>query len=414
MNEFVENAIREFAGRYCVDRKIESIWQDPLVAVAKADDTLFDRLKEVVSPTHASPRELLPSARSVLVYFLPFVKAIPKSNKGGELVSVEWAAAYVETNRLIIALNQYLESFFEQRGFISSLLPPTHNFDPEVLISDWSHKHVAYIAGLGDFGHHHQLITEKGCCGRLGSLITEAPLQPSLRTGSTHCLNRFDDSCAVCQKRCPVNAIKTPGFDRHGCYDLLLKNERAHASLGITDVCGKCVAMVPCSFLNPVPKKVQKVTRAQLTLAEADRNDLLEILRLQKQAYQSEADRYDDPDLPPMKQTIKEVRQEFENQVFLKAAVDDRIVGSVRLAQSDGTAFIGKLIVHPDFQQQGIARKLMDKIEMLAGDSRRFELFTGHQSTPALNLYHSMGYQIFKSKELETHSLVFLEKKCSS
>ena len=408
MNHQVKSEIEAFVGNYSLNN---NIWQQPLLGIAGADDDLFKTLKKVVSSTHAAPRELLPNARSVVVYFLPFVKDIPMSNKGGEMASTAWASAYAETNKLIVALNKYLEGFLKDQGYDSKLLPPTHNFDTRSLISDWSHKHIAYIAGLGDFGYHHQFITRKGACGRLGSLITEAPLQPTLRSGATFCSNRFDQSCAVCQKRCPVDALKENGLDRHGCHQLLLKNAALFADIGLTDVCGKCVSIVPCSFLNPVLKKTRRLVRTRLSLEQAEAADLPAILDLQKTAYQIEADRYFDLELPPLKQTIEAVRQEYRDHHFLKAVINDRIIGSVRLACKDGTGFIGKLIVHPDFQQHGVGRMLMHEIESTATNITRFELFTGHESTPPLNLYASLGYREFKRQQLDTHSLVFLEKE---
>ena len=410
MNELVSKKIDDFVNNYSINNHVAAIWQTSLVGVASANDEIFKQLKKVVSPTHAGPKDLLPTAQSVLVYFLPFIKEIPKSNRGGEMASVEWASAYVETNEMIMALNNFLNDLLQEQGYDSKVLPPTHNFDAESLISDWSHKHVAYIAGLGDFGYHHQLITQKGSCGRLGSLITEAPLKPTLRSSATFCSNRFDESCRVCQQRCPMDALQEEEFDRHGCYDLLLKNEALHSAIGRADVCGKCVAVVPCSFLNPVRKKAQRLVRTQLLIEKASETDLADILNLQKLAYQTEADRYNDPDIPPMKQTIEEIRKEFADQHFLKASINDRIIGSVRLACKDGTGFIGKLIVHPDFQKLGVGRRLMTEIEILSTEMQRFELFTGHESTGPLSLYASMGYLECDRKPLESHTLVFLEK----
>ena len=410
MEKRILKIITDYVAAYPLQHKRVDAWQQPLVGFSRADDEFFTKLKEVVSPTHATPVELFAKARSVIVYFLPFIKEIPKSNKNGQTASTEWASAYVETNKMIVALNQHLKAFLADQGYESRLLPPTHNFDPQSLISDWSHKHVAYIAGLGDFGYHHQLITEKGVGGRLGSLITEAPLKPTLRSGATFCLNRFDGSCQVCRRRCPVDALKKEKLGRHECYDLLLKNAELYAHLGLADVCGKCVSIVPCSFLNPVVKKAQRLVRTQLSLEKAEEHDLPAILKLQKTAYQSEADRYSDPNIPPMTQTLNDIRQEFADQLFLKAVVGNRIIGSVRLAEKDGQGFIGKLIVHPDFQRHGVGRHLMSEIESIATPVDRFELFTGHQSTKPLNLYASMGYHEFNRKSLDTHTLVFLEK----
>jgi epoxyqueuosine reductase QueG len=44
------------------------------------------------------------------------------------------------------------------------------------LIPFWSHKHLAYLPGMGRFGTHNLLITPAVCVGRLGSLVTDADI----------------------------------------------------------------------------------------------------------------------------------------------------------------------------------------------------------------------------------------------
>ncbi|MFQ5892479.1 MAG: epoxyqueuosine reductase, partial [Candidatus Methanofastidiosia archaeon] len=195
---------------------------------------------------------LLKDAETAISYFLPFEKEIPLSNVGGDNSSRKWALAYVETNKLIVDLNKALSEKLKELNFDSFTLPPTHDFDREKLISDWSHKHVAYIAGLGNFGLHQMLITERGCCGRLGSLITNAKIKPTERTNKEFCLYKHDKSCEKCVEKCTFGALKIDYFDRHKCYEVLLKNDRFHSDLGTTTVCGKCVCVVPCSFVNPL------------------------------------------------------------------------------------------------------------------------------------------------------------------
>lgn len=145
------------------------------------------------------------------------------------------------------------------------------------------------------------------------------------------------------------------------------------------------------------------ITRANLT-------DAAEILALQKLAYQSEAERYNDYTLPPLSQTLAEIQADFDRMVMFKAVIDGQIVGSVRGQELDGTCHIGRLIVHPDFQNRGIGNKLMDALEGHFTHVKRFELFTGHLSDPALHVYRKRGYVDFKRKELDTHTLIYLEK----
>ena len=172
----------EFVAGYRERHRTVCSWEKPLFGAAAPDDPLFYELRQRVSPTHLLPRDLLPGARSVVAYFLPFGPEIPADNAGSGPASVSWAKAYIETNRLIADLNAYLAERLGEYGFQTAVLPPTHNFDPERLVSDWSHKHVAYIAGLGRFGLNQLLITARGCCGRLGSFVTEAPAPATVGT----------------------------------------------------------------------------------------------------------------------------------------------------------------------------------------------------------------------------------------
>ncbi|HNT73423.1 MAG TPA: GNAT family N-acetyltransferase [Anaerolineae bacterium] len=138
--------------------------------------------------------------------------------------------------------------------------------------------------------------------------------------------------------------------------------------------------------------------------------DLDAILALQKLAYRSEAERYSDFTLPPLRQTPEEIRADFARMTFFKATSGERIVGSVRGYEKDGTCYIGRLIVHPDVQNRGIGARLLQTLEQHFSTARRFELFTGHKSEPALHLYHKLGYREFKRQEMATHTIVFLEK----
>lgn len=139
--------------------------------------------------------------------------------------------------------------------------------------------------------------------------------------------------------------------------------------------------------------------------------DAGEILSLQKIAYRSEAEIYDDFTIPPLTQTQEEIKKDFESQVFLKAVTDGRIIGSVRAFAKEVTCYVGRLIVHPDFQDQGIGKQLMGRIEEVFKEAQRFEIFTGHKSERNLYLYEKRGYQRFKTvKANEKLAIIFLEK----
>ncbi len=136
-----------------------------------------------------------------------------------------------------------------------------------------------------------------------------------------------------------------------------------------------------------------------------------EILALQKWAYMSEAEIIDDFTIPPLLQTIDEIKSEFKNQVFLKVELKNRIVGSVRCYSENRTCFIGKLIVHPKHQNSGIGTILLHGAENQFPEVERYELFTGQKSEKNLYIYRKNGYRIFRTEVLsEKLTFVFLEK----
>lgn len=100
-----------------------------------------------------------------------------------------------------------------------------------------------------------------------------------------------------------------------------------------------------------------------------------------------------------MLQTVEEVKDEYNKGTILKAVVDGNIIGSVRGFVDSNTLYIGKLIVHPDYQGKGIGKKLLSQIEQ-SFEVSRFELFTSSKSTRNISLYEHAGYSMFKEENL--------------
>ena len=147
----------------------------------------------------------------------------------------------------------------------------------------------------------------------------------------------------------------------------------------------------------------------------ADFEDLPEILTLQKLAYLSEAEIYQDFSIPPLIQSQAQIEAEFRQQIFLKVVFQGKIIGSVRGYKAGNTCYMGRLIVHPDHQNKGIGTRLMVKLENEFPDVERYELFTGDKSKRNLYLYCKLGYQVFKTYQLsEQVRLLYLEKWVTS
>jgi len=255
MKEAIREEIRAFVAAAQTGEAPDPLWLEPLVGFVSADDSRLAELAAAVSASHALPRDLLPTAGAVIVVFVPFHRSVDRENRRGKLASRRWAEAYVATNAMLARLGEHLSAWLATRGHALVPIPATHNFDPERLVADWSHRHYAVLAGLGKLGHHNLLITERGCVGRLCSYVTDVQATTDPGPGHEPCLHLAGLPCLRCVTRCVGDALAEASFDRHACYAQCLQNDGQWPDLGTTDVCGKCIAGVPCSHIDPSPAK---------------------------------------------------------------------------------------------------------------------------------------------------------------
>ena len=227
-------------------------WRKPLISSIDANNQQINSLKAIVSKDHLLPHDILQDAKSIICFFIPFTDEINKSNISNRISSKEWALTYIRTNTLIARISNEIELLMKSAGYTVGKIPATHNFDTKTLMSNWSHRHIAYFAGLGSFGINNMLITEHGCCGRLGSIVTNYPLKErNIVNHKEKCLNKINGSCGFCIKKCVNQALNEKEFNRFVCYEMCLENAEFHKNIGYADVCGKCLVGLPCSYKDP-------------------------------------------------------------------------------------------------------------------------------------------------------------------
>ncbi|MCL2068236.1 MAG: hypothetical protein FWG99_12335 [Treponema sp.] len=230
------------------------MWKEPIVEVISAENENLVTLKEMVSDEHLLPCDILPDAKSIVSYFVPFRENIVESNIDGELASKEWVSAYIKTNELLKKISESIEALLQKKRYKAGKAPAAHSYDKAKLISSWSHRHIAYIAGIGTFGMNNMLITKNGCCGRFGSIVTNYEFGSYKQTGRAgeKCIEKSGGACGRCRKKCVVNAYEGGTFDRYKCYGQCRKNDEYHKTAGNATVCGKCLVDLPCSLREPV------------------------------------------------------------------------------------------------------------------------------------------------------------------
>ncbi|MEV0151090.1 MULTISPECIES: GNAT family N-acetyltransferase [unclassified Nonomuraea] len=148
-----------------------------------------------------------------------------------------------------------------------------------------------------------------------------------------------------------------------------------------------------------------------MEIQRAEEADAGEILTVQRAAYVTEAQLYGDPFIPPLVESLQQVRAAIRDGVVLKAVDAGRVVGSVRGRLSGATCRVGRLVVAPDRQGEGLGTALLRALHEQVPEASAFDLFTGHLSDGNLRLYRRLGYRETRRERMDDHlTLVHLRR----
>ncbi|MBP1763575.1 MAG: queG 7 [Firmicutes bacterium] len=226
------------------------IFDIPLLGVAQANDPLFERLRadDAVGRLHKLPQDWLVGAKSVLSYFLPFSLEVRKANRPAGLPAIEWLYGRIEGESVNDALRNFLVQLFSEAGYTAVAPCLDERFSVVAGKSNWSERHVAFVAGLGTFSLNRSLITRRGSAGRIGSVVVDAEMTPTPRYYAS--LDENCSKCGVCVPRCPSQAISEGGKDNTVCGQYI---EQMKVLYKPRYGCGKCQTAVPCEA--GIPRK---------------------------------------------------------------------------------------------------------------------------------------------------------------
>ena len=264
------------SAKYLDDPPDVAMFDPPLVAVARADDPWFDRLKDLIGDFYWTPQEALSlaspgaTARSVISWALPVCRIARETNRREtRLPSRPWVYVRIFgepfVTRLRLAAGQELRAM----GFAAAApqeLPQNKVLDrPGIGWScHWSERHTAFVAGLGTFGLSGGLITRRGIAHRLGSVVTDAEIPPTPRDYGDDpfawCLKLSQGTCGACAKRCPAGSVRPTMADRDkdACrkwaYEVVRTEGAERYQMERVAGCGLCQTGVPCESRNPTEK----------------------------------------------------------------------------------------------------------------------------------------------------------------
>lgn len=121
-----------------------------------------------------------------------------------------------------------------------------------------------------------------------------------------------------------------------------------------------------------------------------------ELFTVQLAAYVSEAQLYAAPDIPPLRETLDQVRADVVAREVLVfgAWLGSRLVGSVRGRPGGNRMEVARFSVAPDMQGRGIGNTLLRTLEeSVPSGVRELWLTTGARSAPNIRLYEKAGYR---------------------
>jgi epoxyqueuosine reductase QueG len=241
------------------------IMDAPIYGFAAADDPIFDTFLDpkVIGESFLAPKKWMPEAKTVAVFYFSFSEEIRTRHRAStELMDEAWVSGYGEHAKVVVPFAQAMPAALEKAGVKvfnptwdtkhpSESIPWDNGGEEDLHWSvAWSTRHVAFAAGLGTFGVHRHIITEKGCCGAMVTLLLDCAMEPKKRTYTDP--YEYCTHCGACTRRCPVNAI-TLEHKRN------LKKCSEHTGELFREFkkgnCGKCMVGIPCEDRIPGKRK---------------------------------------------------------------------------------------------------------------------------------------------------------------
>ena len=210
----------EMEGDTRLTREIKSfIINEGADLVGVAPVKRFEKAPKETQPTH-----YMPNATSVISIALHIPNGVcdvwGEYTEPGKTAGPYLFYGYGFQNLELARIANLVAKKLEYRGYKSIIFPPTwavswYRFFERlptegILFADFSHRHAAVAAGLGEIGWHGLCITpEFGTRVRFNSIITDAPLASDpVYEGPSLCKPEL---CKLkCVRICPTKAISTP------------------------------------------------------------------------------------------------------------------------------------------------------------------------------------------------------------
>lgn len=130
------------------------------------------------------------------------------------------------------------------------------------------------------------------------------------------------------------------------------------------------------------------------------------MLDVQLPAYKVEAKLINFEGIPQLKDTVESIQASNEN--FIGYFIEKNLVAFLSYTDSETEYQICRLVVHPTYFKQGIARRLVNDFLKNIVQNKKVIVSTGSDNSPAINLYLSSGFTFQKKVEVAPNVFISL------
>lgn len=191
-------------------------------------------------PDEFHPDTIFPACVSVIVIGLPVSLPILETTP-----SIYYHELYRTINIMLDQYGYRVSNFLNRKGYPSLFIPRDGYGDISILIENpvafFSHKHAAYLAGLGGFGVNNTLLTRIfGPRVRFTSIFTAADLPPDPVLDDDLCIH-----CMDCVRSCPVGAIDEESYPQGIINKKVCATHSEKLRSRYIAPCGICIKVCP-------------------------------------------------------------------------------------------------------------------------------------------------------------------------
>jgi len=154
---------------------------------------------------------------------------------------------------------------------------------------------------------------------------------------------------------------------------------------------------------------MNEYANSRVKLKKANKSDAEELLKLQRTVFMPIYQKYEDHETSPVNQTMDRFIKRFDIGDYYKIMYDESLAGSVFVYQEKpGVMKFHIINILEEFQNKGIAQKIMKMLEGIYPQADIWKLETIESEKRNCYLYEKMGYVKTPEKQVVNGKLTLI------